>query len=138
MENKEPYYREVTEDDYILVGPDGAEWTNVTDWLEPREVRQLVHGGALLALHLCEGWIWGAELTDDVMSRVVTGARSHKLARGKYPAHVIYAPSLWRNDAGAQLVLLSEEVPKRKKVIRELRGNYRLADLPIEGWNQDR
>ncbi|MEU4521583.1 hypothetical protein AB0F52_23080 [Amycolatopsis sp. NPDC024027] len=127
MSEEVPGYREIGDAEYALLGPDGSEWREVTGWLEPGEVRQLVDEGAVLVLDLCESWVWGAELDDEVLAHVVTAVRSHKLARGKYSGNVIYAPSLWRDRAERKLVLLAEENAKRKKVIRELRGDYEVV-----------
>jgi hypothetical protein len=129
-----PGYREIGDGEYVLVGPDGSEWREVTGWLEPHEVRQLVDEGAVLALQLCESWAWGAELDNEVLAHVVTAVRSHKLAQGKYSGNVIYAPSLWCDQEERKLVLLAEENAKRKKIIRELRGDYELGSFSPEGW----
>jgi hypothetical protein len=122
-----PGYREIGDGEYALLGPDGSEWREVTGWLEPGEVRQLVDEGAVLVLDLCESWGWGAKLDNEVLSHVVTAVRSHKLARWKYSGNVIYAPSLWHDREGRKLVLLAEENAKRKNVIRELRGDYEVV-----------
>ncbi|MEV6878349.1 hypothetical protein [Amycolatopsis sp. NPDC051128] len=134
MSEEVPGYREIGDGEYALLGPDGSEWREVTGWLEPREVRQLVADGAVLVLQLCESWTWGAELDNEVQTHVVTAVQSHKLAQGKYSGNVIYAPSLWRDQEERKLVLLAEETAKRKKIIRELRGGYELGSLTPEGW----
>ncbi|MGW4529121.1 hypothetical protein [Amycolatopsis sp. NPDC004378] len=134
MSEEVPGYRELGAGEYALIGPDGSEWFEVTGWVEPREVQELVGQGALLVLQLCETWSWGAELDDEVLTHVVTAVRSHKLAQGKYSGNVIYAPSLWRDREERKLVLLAEENAKKKKIIRELRGDYNLDALTPEDW----
>jgi len=120
---KEPEYVEGGD---AISDPDGHRWDYVTGWLEPDEIRDLVRGGAVLAADECAGWRWGIPLDDQAMERVVTAERSHKLARGKYPEAVIMAPTLWRRRGGADaLVVLAEEVPKRRKIIAEMREPYR-------------
>ncbi|MFF0148155.1 hypothetical protein [Amycolatopsis sulphurea] len=120
---EEPQY---ADDGEVVVGPDGSRWNFVTGWLEPDEVRRIVKAGAVLAVDECAGWRWGVSLDDEVMKQVVTSEMSHKLARGKYPEHVIFAPTLWRKDGGTDaLVVLGEEVPNRRKVIEERREPYK-------------
>ncbi|WP_137816982.1 hypothetical protein [Gandjariella thermophila] len=118
----EPKYREGGK---VLIGPDGRSWREVTGWLEPDEVVSLSRSGTIIAVDECAGWSWDVPLDDSVLTRVVSADISHRLARRKYPEAVILAPSLWREyGSGEQLIVLSEETPKKKDVIEELRGDY--------------
>lgn len=130
-------YRKISDGIHVLVDRDGNECQELTAWLEPREIRELVsEPDVTIVLDLCEDVVWDAELTNEVMSHIVTAVESHKLSRVKYSDHVIYAPSLWCRNGGRVLVL-SEESAKSKKVIRELRGDYKLENVTPEGWFRD-
>lgn len=112
------------EDGEILVDPEGRRWHELTGWLEPHEVRSLVAAGATVAIDECSEWSWDVKLTEEVMERVVTAEFSHRHAK-KYPKIVILAPSLWeQNSTKKRLVVLSEEVPKKKKIIEGFRRPY--------------
>jgi len=102
-----------------FIGPDGSSWHEVAEWLEPDEVASLVKRGALTAIDSCEEWEWDAPLTSEVMDQVVTSEESHRRAGVlRNSGEVILAPSLWVEDGGSRrLVILSEEVAKKKKVI---------------------
>ncbi|OAP21208.1 MULTISPECIES: hypothetical protein [Amycolatopsis] len=109
-----------------VAGPDGNRWTFVTGWLESDEVRSIVKAGAVLAVDECSGWRWDVSLDDEAMKQVVTSETSHKLAKGKHPESVIFAPTLWRRVGGVDaLVVLAEEAPNRRKVIEERREPYK-------------
>jgi hypothetical protein len=113
----EPHYSH----DESIIGPDGIAWREVTGWLEPDDVRNLVDLGARIAIHDCDGWRWGVKFDERVAHRLVTAERSHGLARGKYPEEVILAASLWEIEgSGDRLVVLAEETPKRRKIIEEI------------------
>lgn len=100
-----------------LVGPDGVSWYTVAEWLEPDEVRLLVGKGVPLAIDWCEGWEWPGGLRPEVEAMLASGLRSHRLSAGRSGA-VILAPELWaRYEGGPLLVVLSEEVAKRRNVI---------------------
>ncbi len=115
-----------------LVGPDGGSWREIKAWLEPDEVRRWRDSGALVAIDECHvGWTWNAKLTQEAMSQVVTALESHRLAKGKYPEALILAASLWENVAdGRKLVVLSEESPKRRRVIQEMLAEYEDVQPP--------
>jgi hypothetical protein len=110
----------------IFVAPDGSRYVELSGWLEPDEVRRLVERGALVFVDWCaDGWDWDAELNDSLLARVVSGSTSHRYARPKYAKTPILAPSLWRRENGTErLVILSEENPKRRKVLAELRRPF--------------
>jgi hypothetical protein len=110
-----------------LVGPDGAYWDELVEWLEPDEVTMLVDRGAIVSVDQCDGWSWDRGLDDEVMRDVVTTDESHRRARGKYSGEVIMRASLWEQDGSSRrLVLLSEETAKKRSVLKEF---TRLSDL---------
>ncbi len=117
-----------------LVGPDGGVWHEVAEWLEPDEVVSLVGGGAIVAVDRCESWSWDSGLDDEVMRDVVSIAESHRRARGKYPDSVIMRASLWNEEGSTRsLVLLSEEAPKRRSV---LKGFSRLVTASLSSVSE--
>jgi len=114
----QPHYESGTGN---LVGPDGSTWREIKAWLEPDEVAEWSRQVPLIVIDECETWSWGAGLTPEVMAQVVTTLESHRLAKGKHSGNVILAASLWELVRGSdRLILLSEEVAKRKKVIKEM------------------